>query len=192
MTQSISAFLLAKLCNKYVINQEDIDIYRFGIELLTVTFFKAIGLLIIGLAFGIISEIIVFTLFFSGLRVQAGGYHAKTPMKCFLATLGLIFMSIVLVKAISIKYEIYFILVSIATSFLMIIYVAPVENENRPLSKEEKILYKHRSILTVIVGSIIVLFFIYLNKQFIYLSKIGITGFLFESFTLISTGKKGN
>lgn len=190
MTQYISGFLIEKLFNKQLIQEDEIDVYRFGLELLIVTISKVMGLLIIGLAFGIISEIIFFTLFFSGLRIQTGGYHAKTPMKCFLGTIGLLFMSIFLVKIIPIEYELYFILISIITSIVMVMYYAPVENENRPLSKKEKIIYKNRSIATVILGSIIVLIFVCLNSEFVYFCKITISGFLFQSLTLINKDEK--
>lgn len=189
MTQYMSEYLLKKLRNKYIL-EEDIEVYRFGLELLIATFFKAIGLLIIGLAFGIMTEIIVLILFFSGLRIQAGGYHAKTPITCFLGTLGMIFTSTFLIRIIAIEYKIYFIFISVIISILMVIYYAPVENENRPLSEKEKVIYKRRSIVTVTLSSILVLIFTFLNNELIYLGQMAITGLLFESFTLINIKKK--
>ena len=59
------------------------EVYEYGLTLLIGTIGKIIGFIIIGVLTGLLKEILVFIIFFSGLRLQAGGYHAKTALNCF-------------------------------------------------------------------------------------------------------------
>lgn len=75
----------------------------------------------------------------------------------------------------------------------MLIYkYAPVESKNKPLTREEDRIYRRRSLMTVIVGSIIIFLLICLSKSFTYLGSIGLTGFLIESVTLIPISRENS
>lgn len=189
MTDYICKFTLKKLYEKSIINEEDMEIYGYGLKLLISTIFKVLGFLAVGIFTGLLKETIIFILFFSSLRIQAGGYHAKTVIGCFLGTLVLIFTSIVLVKILPVDYTTYFILITLVVSNLLIFIYAPLENKNKPFTDEEKVVYKHRSILVAIIGSFIILASIGLGQKFVYLGTIASTSFLLESLTLINFRK---
>jgi len=189
MTDYICKFTLKKLYEKSIINEEDMEIYGYGLKLLISTIFKVLGFLAVGIFTGLLKETIIFILFFSSLRIQAGGYHAKTVIGCFLGTLVLIFTSIVLVKILPVDYTTYFILITLVVSNLLIFIYAPLENKNKPFTDEEKVVYKHRSILVAIIGSFIILASIGLGQKFVYLGTIASASFLLESLTLINFRK---
>lgn len=192
MINYICEVTLEKLCANNLIEEEEVEVYHYGLELFLATIFKLIGFIIIAVILDLVKETIVFTLFFSSLRIQAGGYHAKTALKCFLGTLILMFPGILLVGMIPVDKQLYYILISIVISIFLIYLYAPVESENKPLTKEEECIYRFRSLLTVIGGSIIVLLLIHLDKSFVYIGSIALTAFLIESLSLTLVSKKNS
>lgn len=190
MINYICELTLEKLCSSNIIEEDQIEVYHYGLELLIATILKTLGFLIIAIVLNLVKEALIFTIFFSSLRIQAGGYHANTPFKCFVGTLILMFPGIILVGMIPMEKQLYYILINILISILLVYLYAPVESENKPLTKEEVKIYRHRSLLTVVGGSVIVLLLIYAYQSFIYLGSIALTAFSMESLTLIDFTKK--
>lgn len=83
--------LLARLAGKIVnnlvhsgvIKEEDAEIYIYGINQILTSVLSVSSALIIGLIFGVFPEIAVFMAAYIPLRSFAGGYHAKTPLSCY-------------------------------------------------------------------------------------------------------------
>ena len=192
MINYICQLTLHKLCSSNFIAEDEIEVYHYGLELLIATILKVLGFLIIAIVLGFVKETIIFTLFFSSLRIQAGGYHASTPFKCFIGTLILMFPGIALVRMIPVEKQLYYVLTIIFISIFLVYLYAPVESENKPLTKEEDKIYRYRSLLTVMGGSVVVLLLIYVYKPSIYLGAIASTAFLMESLTLIQIPRKSN
>ena len=186
MIDNISNSIIGKLSRENIIPEENRDIYIYGLQLLIATILKVIGLFAIALSFGVVKEMIVFMLFFSSLRIQAGGVHAETFLKCFISTVILIFSSIFVTRLIAENHFLNFQLVSIVLSIIVVFKYAPVETENKPLSKEEKVIYRRRSIVTVLLGSTIILATARLNNSLIGLGNIASIALLTQSLTLIS------
>ncbi|CAK7085551.1 accessory gene regulator B family protein [Tissierella sp.] len=185
MTDYICKLTLKELCARDIIKEEDIEVYRYGLQLLVATILKGLGIAIIGILTGLLKESIIFILFFSSLRIQAGGYHAKTVINCFIGTSMLLFLSILLLKLLPVIYQPYYVLISMVFSIFFVYLYAPLESENKPLDEEEKILYRRRSLQTVIIGNIIILISMAFSDKFVYYAAIASTGFLLESLTLI-------
>lgn len=190
MTDYICKSILKELNSKNIIKEEDIEVYYYGLQLLIATLFKCLGILIIAAFTGLVKEAVVFIIFFSSLRIQAGGYHAKTVLNCFIGTIILISISIILVKILSMAYQPYYILISMVASIALVFLYAPSESENKPLTKEEEIIYRQKSLQTVIIGNIIILILMAFSDKSIYFGVIASTGFLLESLTLIHPRKR--
>lgn len=191
MTEYLCKMTLKILCKNSIIEEENVEVYHYGLELILATIFKSIGLMVIAAITGLVVETIIFILFFSGLRLQAGGYHAKSIMGCFIGMVSFTFISISLVKLLPIHNQLNYILLSMIISIYLVFTYAPLENENKPSTKEQNIEYRFRSLVTVVMGSVIMLFLIYLSKEFIYFGTIASTGFFIESLTLIHSRKVG-
>lgn len=189
MTDLLCRLALKRLIDSQVIKEEDREIYEYGLTLLIATLGKLVAFIIIGLLTGLLKEIILFLVFFSGLRLQAGGYHANTVLTCFLGSLALIAIAIFFVRIIPSSYQTLFNFISLVFSLLLVIGFSPSESENRPLTKEERYIYKRRSILILVIGSIIIIFLTMKGDKALYYASIGSMGFLLESFTLINISK---
>lgn len=96
-------------------SQEENEVIRYGMELLLDSVIKLIVILLIGIILGKGFETLLVLSAFCGLRLQAGGIHAKTGLGCG--------FSMLLVWAISILCAIFF---SIRVSFLPYIYITSV------------------------------------------------------------------
>ena len=78
---------------------------------------------------------ILFEINYSILRIYAGGYHAKTRNKCMILTYTSKILCLWVCFEVSIGDKIMRDLLCVVTT--VIICIAPVENENRPLNKIE-------------------------------------------------------
>ena len=66
-------------------SEENMDIYTYACEAMIATLFNVLVCMIIGVAFGRLSESITFMVVFASLRRYVGGYHTKTHFRCILA-----------------------------------------------------------------------------------------------------------
>lgn len=184
MIDYISNILLTKLKSQNLIEEGDEEIHFYGFQLLIATVFKGIGLILVAALFDLIKETTLFIIFFSSLRIQAGGVHAKSFIKCFILTMLIAFTGIWVVGLIPKQYALNLQLVAIVISITLVYLYAPVETENKPLTKDEVLIYRKRSMITVMLGSVVIMGFTYLNEPGLMLGNIATMGFLTESITL--------
>ncbi len=105
-------------------------------------------IVIIAILFKRVLQIIVFITAFRFLRIYSGGYHATTRIKCYLLTIFMEYIVIMVIKFLDICY--WECVVMLIPSSIIICVVSPVECVNKPLDKIEKILYKKNTF--VILG----------------------------------------
>lgn len=83
-----------KLAASGTISPDDVDLYSYGFFLLLSSVLYLVVVAILGSAFGILWESIVFYFLFSILREYAGGIHAKTEHGCIFSTILALLLSI--------------------------------------------------------------------------------------------------
>ncbi|MFZ7131223.1 MAG: accessory gene regulator ArgB-like protein [Eubacteriales bacterium] len=177
-------FVMVFLNNNIITPEEKWD-FTYGIELTLLFFFDMICLLMIGFVTGKLLEIFFFTLGFTPLKMNAGGYHASTPLYCIITYITIVFLSIFVTKLLM-HTIIFIILIGIAfiASFLVLYKYAPVECVNKPLGEEQK---RHNRKCTFLIFSlqciaIMISIIFQLNQYYLYLFIIGI---ITESLTLM-------
>jgi len=72
------------LVHSNVVKEEDAEIYIYGINQILSSVVNVSSALIIGFIFGVFLEVAVFMAAYIPLRSFAGGYHAKTPLRCYI------------------------------------------------------------------------------------------------------------
>lgn len=186
MIYEFSNKISSKLIGKKIIKEDDKEVYTYGFEIIISSLLILIGMVILGIIFRCLLKVIVFILFFCSLRVQAGGYHAKSHWKCFIYFLLSCFLAI-LISHLLLDFDknlIIIILVLIESCIIIITY-APVDTVNKPLGSSEKVVYKKKSMITVIVQSIIIIAMsIFLNSLESYYMVAAIAVFM-ESLTVL-------
>ena len=145
--------LLARLAGKIVnnlvhsgvIKEEDAEIYIYGINQILMYSINISSALIIGLIFGKFFEAAVFIVAYCSLRSFAGGYHAKTPLRCYVFSVIMLIIVLVGIKYLYLTEWMYYVVLLAAA--LVVIVLSPVEDKNKPLDEIEHRVYKKRTIL---------------------------------------------
>lgn len=191
--------LLARLAGKIgnnlvhsgVIKEEDAEIYIYGINQILVSVLNVSSALIIGLIFGVFPEIAVFMAAYIPLRSFAGGYHAITPLRCYVFSVIMLIVVSIGLKYLHIAEWIYYAVLVAAT--LVVLVLAPVEDRNKPLDEIEHKVYKRRTVIITAAELIIALLlkllisdnlFIAIVYSFTVLSLMLIAGKAKNSFEL--------
>ena len=84
-------------CNN-IIDDERYEICRYGINQLFSTILDFATILLIGFVFNMVLEGIIFTATYIPIRIYAGGYHAKTPQRCWLFSAIMLLIVLCIIK----------------------------------------------------------------------------------------------
>lgn len=148
------------LVRSNVIKEEDAEIYIYGINQIFVSVLNVSSALIIGLIFDMFLESVIFMAAYIPLRSFAGGYHAKTPVRCYFTSLILIFVVLLFCKYVPFNLLLYggmLLVSSVAIAFL-----CPVQDNNKPLDCVECRRYKKISIFILLVEILIWTVFLFI------------------------------
>ncbi len=153
--------LLAKLSQKIgddlvrsnVIEAEDAEIYIYGINQILVSVLNVSSALIIGLLFGTLFEIAVFMAAYVPLRSFAGGFHAKTPLRCYIFSIIMLIAVSIGFRYLSIAAWVYYAVFTVA--FVIVLVLSPVEDKNKPLDDLEYKVYKKRAIIIAAIELVV-------------------------------------
>lgn len=143
--------------------EESNQIIAYGIERGKVILITTLIALMLGYVFGVFFQGIIFWVCLSVLRRYAGGYHADTQNRCYVISFIIVVLSLV-----SIRHSANIGLIGLvfqAMSLCTILFLAPVENRNRVLDKNEKKKYGVKTKgIAVFLSSIYVILYI-VDKQ---------------------------
>lgn len=150
------------------IDDEEAEIVRYGLEMavLKITFFAAA--LAVSLLMNSFWQFIIFISLFSVLRSYAGGYHAKTRIRCFIQSMLLIVAAIIIMN-ITQKFTYIIVPLSvIALAASIIIWrIAPVDSKNKRLDFDEKAIMRRKTRITLIAEIIIGIVLYILNFKIV-------------------------
>lgn len=161
MVTKFVELLCAQLIASRMIAAGDREVYAFGIRALFTQSAHLLLAVSLGGAFGLFWESILFLAAYMPLRIYAGGYHAPTQARCFLASLAMVFVVLVILQGIpaQLQFAAAFGLAAVAAA--VVLRFAPVEHENKPLDAAEQIVYqrKARRMTALIATGIVICFF---------------------------------
>lgn len=123
--------------------KEDKEIYRYGIQQGVISLLNLGTTMVIGMVFGKLLESVLFLVAYIPLRSFAGGYHAKTAVRCYF--FSIVMMSAVLWVMRCVPYSGLICGCLTAISGTMIWFLVPVEDRNKPLDDVEKKVYGKRA-----------------------------------------------
>jgi accessory gene regulator B len=165
MLNGLSIHVVNSLCESGLINQEDKEIYLFGIETALLKIIHYSTMLIIGIFFGMIPQTITFIIAYTVLRQYAGGYHANTRMRCYIISWFMMISSLLFIKLCPIQAMLWISLLSIISSCILIFLMVPVENKNKPLDTAERNRYGAMARIIAAAEVIISFIFMFINLQ---------------------------
>ena len=140
MISFLSRSVVRSLIKNDIIEMEKAEVYQYGFEILIST---TLGLLItvaIGIVLNMFFLSVLYYVIFVMVRQWTGGYHADSYLKCNITFAGITFFTLGMTK-LSDMSEMY----SLTIHGLMLVFAllsvwkyTPVENPNKPLTKEQK------------------------------------------------------
>lgn len=136
------------------ITTEQYEICKFGVQQGLTILLNLLTVIILGSIIGEFWQTIFFMIVFIPLRVYAGGFHAKTPLRCYVYSS---FFMIVILAAMKYSWSIneFTCIFVISFSSIIIGVLAPVETANKPLEESERKVYR-KKMIRIIEGKWIV------------------------------------
>ena len=86
--------ILFKMQSEKLVDEEDIEIYQFGLECILLKLIHIISYLLIGICMEDVFSLLVSGSILIPLRRKTGGYHAKTRVGCYIFSCCVVIMSI--------------------------------------------------------------------------------------------------
>lgn len=169
MLHKTASSLARNLLRHQVIQEDSLDVYVYGFELLLSFLFSTSLIIISGLIMHKVLETIAFLVVFIFLRSYSGGYHASKYYVCTIVTLCVYASVMALSSFLSINF-LAFAVLSVLGLISLTIW-APIENPNKEITPKRKRIYKGVSI-------VLFMFFVSLGILILpHFSKIGSTVF---------------
>lgn len=148
------------------IKQEESSVYLYGYTLLFEKLINIIIILIISMVTGKWIEIGGFLLAVIPLRSFTGGWHAKRFWQCTIISNLVVILLLVIIEKIIVKNLIFYVAFEVIICIIML-WIVPVQNENKPLTLEEVKKYKKNSYLIWAIECFIILLVV-LQKKYKY------------------------
>ncbi|MCM1226703.1 MAG: accessory gene regulator B family protein [Clostridium sp.] len=148
---------------KGIIDKNEHEIYVYGCEAILSALTNLIIVVLSGILTNEFLNIFIFYLVFLVMRKYCGGYHAKTHLRCNLIFTLNIWIVVLLIKNISIT-NMTFYVTAIIISNILIFWLAPIENENKPLEKKEVNKYRKIAIFFSLIFTVIAVLLMFIYK----------------------------
>lgn len=152
----IEKTLAEMLLKDEIISSEEVEIVEYGLENFGSSLLGMSVTLIIGCCFGFLRGSFLLWLLVFPLRKNAGGFHAETKGKCLLFSSAVLLASIICF--VDARWSITGYILVAAFFFIVIFFMAPVENGNKHLDQTEYLVYRKRArIILVLEGALFVM-----------------------------------
>ena len=166
MFNAISTKITDILIKHDCISKENSELYSYGFRQLFMMLLNISITFLLGIIFNKVLQSILFSIIYIPIRSFAGGYHAKTPLRCTTFSTLMIFLVLLILKFIVLP--IYVVVLLWLISIGTIISLSPVESRNKPLDTIEKSVYKKRTIFLLMLDSVIIIVFMMFSLNQLY------------------------
>lgn len=163
MFSRIAETITQKLEENNTIESENREIYKYGFQQGFTILLNVATIMIIGLVLKSLLQAILFMIFYFPLRSYAGGFHAKSAIRCYIYSMVIIVLILLVIRFAPITNLIY-IIIAIANS-VVILRLAPVQDHNKPLDQIECKVYKFKTLIVWSVEVILLIVALCLDLQ---------------------------
>lgn len=155
--KSIAGTIAETLWNQGIIQEEDVDKCRYGLDVFISSALEIVSILMIAAFLGNFFEAVLLFAAFIPLRIYAGGYHADTKLKCYLISLGVYGAFTAIMNVLPKDAYMMVNLSCTVFSLIMVIIAAPVIHKNKKGNDIERKYYRKFSICICSVETTIIL-----------------------------------
>lgn len=149
MIYKTSRHITDKLIRHGRVDSDDRELFEYGIFLVISQIIYALVCIICGIVFKCIAESLVLYVSFNFARKYSGGFHASTELRCFIISSLSILCSVSLIKTFEIKDLCVPFIIFLAAASAVIIIFSPLDTDEKPLTEDEKVLFRKKSFLVL-------------------------------------------
>lgn len=125
-----------------IIQKEDLELYRYGIENGIIVVLNFLTSVVIGIITGRLGVVLVFLCFYVPLRTYGGGVHLKSKWLCYLLSNLILLIPIYTYDAgMKLLSKAGYVLL-LLPAVIVIFVLCPVESVNKRLDKDERKYYR--------------------------------------------------
>lgn len=161
LARRISSFFISK----GTIREDEKQIYDYCFEIMLSTILNFCSVMVIAIITQTVFLTLCYIVGFMIIRATAGGYHAETHIACFMILIVSYAIYLVILLNLSNKIISALTIGICVVSALIIIFLAPVENHYKPLTKTEVKEFKRKSYLAMLILAIVSISLILLLKN---------------------------
>jgi|GEM_PF-1894234 len=138
-----------------IIEEEAEPVYAYGAEIALSTIAVLFAVLLIGGISGQIVNLTIFMLSYKILRECAGGYHAGTHLRCFIYSIVICIMNVLLYIVLPMHTQGILTISLLVLSSIVLVISAPSQNLVNPKTKKELVANKKKMIVWIVTLSAI-------------------------------------
>lgn len=161
MFEKVALHITEWMGHNRIIERDRMVVVKWGISNILDTLFNLATFLIIGILMHMPLETVTFTLGYIPLRSYAGGYHAKTPFRCWVLSNVILLIALLCIRYLSRYPSIIWSLAIL--SVILLIMLMPVSDIHKPLSDADKHRYKRVGIYILFSEIIVSILFRIIN-----------------------------
>ena len=147
---------------------EDKEVYRYGIQQGLNLTLHILTTITIGILSGMVYPSILFLACYMPLRSFCGGYHAKTHLRCYIYSVIMITCILLVAKYTAFNIVLYETLVLLSL-IIIILLLAPVEDENKKLDNVEKRVFRKRAYIIAFLEVLLYHIFLLTHLTYCYI-----------------------
>lgn len=168
MYNAVSKKITDSFVKNKVIDEDDRDVYDYGVKLLISTLFSIAVILIASV---ILKKFLPTVLFLAGfiiMRLCSGGYHANHYFTCFIVTMLNYAAFLACIMLIPQDKLIYAQWTGIILSLPIILIFAPIENVNNRFIGHDRMRYRKRCVIFISAASVAAVALLFVPKLILY------------------------
>lgn len=148
MLEKIAEKLVNRQKDIGIIQDSDINIYKYGYVLAMETALNIIIGIAIGFVFHAIATVLLFWLLYIPLRTYGGGWHASKSWACSLIS-NVVLIAVILASDLVFRNYIWCYIAAELACIVVIVLFAPVDTKEKRLTENEKKSYKKIVVLII-------------------------------------------
>jgi len=155
MISSLSQSILNSFIEQRIISEEDKNIYAYGAELAISYLLNLLAMVTISFFMNMLIECIVFLMIFVPLKGYTGGYHASNYKICFVISCLTVTTVLFATKYVSMQTNQFILFLTMITAGIFIYILGPIEDKNKPLTKNEYVHYRGKIKFIIVIEFIL-------------------------------------
>lgn len=153
----LSDIIVKSLGRQGIIQEDDNDIYLFGLRVFIPLCLLIVSFLSIAVITGYIKETLLYLAIFFLFRSHCGGYHAPTQFRCYLLSMLSYGLFLMLYHFISGNLAFYLSVIMFLIANILVIILAPIDTENQRLTAKEQAIFARKSRMLLFTFDFVVL-----------------------------------